>query len=259
MKCHDIFVFMKNLYDDSLPWPKINEHILRLGLASSKQELIEFAIEDVGALIPYDTCASIFDVGRKHLYGEGLSDTANKHYNEYYRFIQPPFSSLGGPTFPYIYFMQLRTFTFRDYADSEFYLDFARPNGMEYALATPLPGAKLAINFIRSRRGSSYSDREVQICKILNSHLNNLYSIFDRAIASGARLPSTEAIQEKFSSLSRREAEVGQYLCRGFTAPEIASKLFLSERTVETHVSHIYAKLEVRTRRDAVAHLNTAL
>ena len=37
------------------------------------------------------------------------------------------------------------------------------------------------------------------------------------------------------------------------TNPEIAAALFLSVRTVENHVAHIMAKLDVRTRAAAVA------
>ena len=41
-------------------------------------------------------------------------------------------------------------------------------------------------------------------------------------------------------------------MARGFASPEIARLLELSPHTVKTHVRHIYAKLEVTSRGEAV-------
>ena len=41
-------------------------------------------------------------------------------------------------------------------------------------------------------------------------------------------------------------------LVRRWTAPEIAERLSLSERTIESHVASIYNKLGVSSRRDAI-------
>lgn len=54
--------------------------------------------------------------------------------------------------------------------------------------------------------------------------------------------------------LSEREAEVLRLVALGFTNVEIASQLFLSIRTVETHRSHIQQKLRVRSRSDLVQY-----
>ncbi len=54
--------------------------------------------------------------------------------------------------------------------------------------------------------------------------------------------------------LSEREAEVLRLVALGFTNVEIASQLFLSIRTVETHRSHIQQKLRLRNRSDLVQY-----
>lgn len=51
--------------------------------------------------------------------------------------------------------------------------------------------------------------------------------------------------------LSKRELEVLKAMSEGLTNKEIAEQLFVSEKTVKTHVSHIFAKLEVGDRTQA--------
>lgn len=52
--------------------------------------------------------------------------------------------------------------------------------------------------------------------------------------------------------LSDREREVLVLIALGHTTAEIACKLHISEKTVETHRAHISDKLELRTRADLV-------
>ena len=54
-------------------------------------------------------------------------------------------------------------------------------------------------------------------------------------------------------SLSAREREIMDLIAEGLTNPVIASTLFLSEKTVKNHVNHIFAKLNVATRAEAVS------
>jgi DNA-binding NarL/FixJ family response regulator len=55
-----------------------------------------------------------------------------------------------------------------------------------------------------------------------------------------------------YEILSARELEVLRLLCQGRTDKAIAQMLYLSVRTVNSHVSHIYAKLGVGTRTEAM-------
>ncbi|MEU1681166.1 response regulator transcription factor [Micromonospora zamorensis] len=53
--------------------------------------------------------------------------------------------------------------------------------------------------------------------------------------------------------LSQRELEVLTLVARGASNREAASRLFISEATVKTHLLHVYAKLGVNDRAAAVA------
>jgi DNA-binding NarL/FixJ family response regulator len=53
--------------------------------------------------------------------------------------------------------------------------------------------------------------------------------------------------------LSEREREILRMIANGFTSAEIASRLTISDLTVNTHVKNIYHKLNVRTRAQAVS------
>ena len=57
-------------------------------------------------------------------------------------------------------------------------------------------------------------------------------------------------------ALTERELEVLALLAQGQSNKEIADALFISNKTVSVHVSHIYTKLGVRRRTEAsaVAH-----
>jgi DNA-binding NarL/FixJ family response regulator len=56
----------------------------------------------------------------------------------------------------------------------------------------------------------------------------------------------------EYEKLTLREQEVLDCLARGFLYREIAEKLNISYATVHTHVRHIYEKLHVRSRTEAV-------
>lgn len=61
-----------------------------------------------------------------------------------------------------------------------------------------------------------------------------------------------ELLAERRGSLSEREEEVLRLICQGASNPVIARRLNISCGTVEAHVGHILAKLNVNTRVEAI-------
>ena len=55
----------------------------------------------------------------------------------------------------------------------------------------------------------------------------------------------------KLEMLSPREMEVMALISKSMTNEEIADKLFLSSKTVKTHLRNIFAKAEIRNRVEA--------
>jgi DNA-binding NarL/FixJ family response regulator len=61
-----------------------------------------------------------------------------------------------------------------------------------------------------------------------------------------------ESSRKESENLSPREQEILSHLAKGYRYKEIAEQLFISVETVRTHLHHIYEKLHVRSRTEAV-------
>ena len=72
-----------------------------------------------------------------------------------------------------------------------------------------------------------------------------------RKIVQSFQQPAPVAVEG--DSLSPREAQVLELLAKGFLYKEIADSMKVSYATVHTHIRHIYEKLQVRSRTEAVA------
>jgi DNA-binding NarL/FixJ family response regulator len=75
--------------------------------------------------------------------------------------------------------------------------------------------------------------------------------LLDAVAARGAGAPSRPALPD---GLTTREAEVLGLIATGLSNREIASRLFVSEGTVKTHINSIFSKIGARDRAQAVAY-----
>jgi len=81
-------------------------------------------------------------------------------------------------------------------------------------------------------------------------------AILRRLVAHHSASPATAVepgqVIPGLDELTERELEVFRLLGRGFSNQEITRELWISESTVKTHVTRVFAKLELRDRAQAV-------
>jgi len=147
-------------------------------------------------------------------------------------------------------------------------LDVALPGISGYGVCRELRdqfGQELPIVFISGTRVESY-DRAVGIMLGADDYIVKPFDP-DELLARVRRLTS-RALHRRPTSidydLTRREREVLRLLAAGIAQDDIASRLFISPKTVATHIQRVLGKLSVHSRAQAVAvahreHLVSAL
>jgi DNA-binding CsgD family transcriptional regulator len=74
-------------------------------------------------------------------------------------------------------------------------------------------------------------------------------------LATGAH--ARKRTDETRADLTPQEAQIARLARDGFSNPEIGAQLFLSPRTIEYHLSHVYPKLGISSRRELRTVLST--
>jgi DNA-binding NarL/FixJ family response regulator len=76
-------------------------------------------------------------------------------------------------------------------------------------------------------------------------------AITKRVISQFSRMPQRTP-QKELEDLTERELEVLRLIARGLSNAEIGQELHISDTTVKTHITHIFQKLDLRDRVQAV-------
>ena len=101
------------------------------------------------------------------------------------------------------------------------------------------------MGFVLKTSGKQELEKAIKTVIGGDSYFSNelLRSIIVNLGKHPSALPNSTCFE---SEMSDRELEVLQYLCKGFTAAEIAGKLFRSIKTIEAHRSKLLQKTNTR-------------
>ncbi|MCL7764343.1 response regulator transcription factor [Polaribacter sp. Z014] len=90
-----------------------------------------------------------------------------------------------------------------------------------------------------------------------NNEIKNYLLQIKKLKTSNSKDPSFSNKELKEFELSKREIEVLKHISNGLSNAQIAEKMFVSNNTIKTHISHIYTKLDVKNRVQAVQKISS--
>ena len=148
-------------------------------------------------------------------------------------------------------------------------VDFDVGERADVAICWGAPGLAATIRDLRERRGAQHvitvleSTDTTSMRRALEAGSDGILMGEDLASTLPAAIqgvmvgltvtPRRARHQLAPPALSHRERQVLAFVVEGCTNAEIGARLFLAESTVKSHLSGAFAKLGVRSRRDAVA------
>jgi DNA-binding NarL/FixJ family response regulator len=95
----------------------------------------------------------------------------------------------------------------------------------------------------------SAEDLTVAINRVAAGHAVFSPQLAGFVLEAFSSIPVSE-VDPELDQLTKREREVLQHLARAYTYREIAERLFISVKTVETHVSNVLRKLQLSSRHE---------
>ena len=137
-------------------------------------------------------------------------------------------------------------------------------------LAELLPKTLIVMLTIRSNIDAVFASLQAGACGYLHKpvHAEDVVASVREVIAGGSPMsaaiarkvvqsfktqPAARPASEISLLLTEREFAVLEYLAKGYIYKEIAEEMKVSWHTVHNHIRHIYEKLQVRSRSQAVA------
>jgi RNA polymerase sigma factor (sigma-70 family) len=121
------------------------------------------------------------------------------------------------------------------FSDEESVLNAAKGGAKGY-VPKGVPTATLLQAIKTVNNGGVWIDKEIPS-----------WQIFEE-IAQAQASEASPVVDESIKALTKREMEILRLVAEGLTNEEIGKKIFISEKTVKTHLTNIFDKLKVNNR-----------
>lgn len=136
-----------------------------------------------------------------------------------------------------------------------YYNEYLRKVRLEYRMSIVIakpPHSVIALAL--GRGGKDFSERDRLMLDLLRPHLAQAHdnvAALTHPNRTKVEILARESLE--LLGLTAREAEILHGIARGKTNEQIATNLYVSPLTVKTHLQHVYRKLGVRSRTEALA------
>lgn len=149
---------------------------------------------------------------------------------------------------------------FDDFTQVEYYKDMYATSNLKYALTIKMAHNEMNVGVLSLFRYEEYGDfneLEVNLARLISDHLSiYAYHLYD------IKRYKKQSIDLDFASkkareygLTQRELDVLTITLEGHTAKEISAELYISEATVKKHLSRIYYKMGISSKRELISKL----
>jgi DNA-binding CsgD family transcriptional regulator len=230
-------------------WRQINDCILSFSAERTIDGFGEKILEGISSLIGFGGSGCIIDARDerprivKHVNSERKW---MEHFNHYYNRIA------ASPAKEERAFSagleELRQINRREYIN-DFLLPQKISSSAGLMLCDERGGFDFCFVFNRLESERAFDEEELQALGVIQLHVKQRYSML-RMVEELRRLPVMRMeLGEGARLLSERECEVANLLFRRMKPVQIASELRISPLTVKKHIANIYAKLNVKDRR----------
>jgi DNA-binding CsgD family transcriptional regulator len=244
-------------FGKKLPWMRVNDFLVEVGAERTVENFKSIILKRIEDLVPYDVSVAWLEMGpTRPIYlcdSHGIPKKWVAAHNNYYYKIAPAYAGLN------IKKVTFSNYKHKLYQGTEYYHDFLHPLGVRYGTGIILHDLRGNPSLTLCITDSEYKyekDRKVSLLlETVQPHLENYYSFLNLISNQSINEFHIVELQDGCKTLSKREAEIVGLLCRRLTIAEIASRLLISPRTVESYIYNIYQKLKVRNRRELLVKL----
>ena len=252
----------------NLPWIEMNNFLIDVGSVRNPKQLCVQIVKKIYSLIPYDQARIYFIDSLGKVYDEvliGVDKRWSEVYLEYYSKYDngryaiptrnhsiPTQAGAGRYAMPKL---EGGVYDWTEYSkNNKFFTEYIKPQGLKHSAGFGLHSADdltKSVYVLDRTSHTGYSNTEIEILKRIQPNLDNLHrNLFVQELKD-----TLIQNQKAYNTLTKRELEIAELLCKGLTPHRISKMLSVSQSTVYRHLANIHEKLNVSNRQELILKL----